>query len=358
MRLQEVIAYQKQRLQNPVVWIPTAGLGLVVTLVSLPLMLQKMPEVSWFRLALSAGVGGFSMSALYVWLSPTPWLWTGNRATHAPFLRGVRNALLINSAFLLASSLVQVLLIWQPKLALNLGLMTGLVFSSVILHAPAAAMLGYFITLWERTRLVKEETEKKLREAHWVLLRGQLSPHVLFNALNGLAELVRVDPIAAEQSILDLADLYRALLDHGSQQWTPLREERRLVERYLSVESMRLGQRLETHWEWDEAAAEELTPPFLIQPLVENAIKHGISKNPSGGSLNIRLAGEPEHLVVEVKNTGRPLPLLLGNGVGVGNLEARLYLAFGEEAKFRLRGDEQQTTAEIRIPWTALRRKG
>ena len=210
-------------------------------------------------------------------------------------------------------------------------------------------LAGYAITHWERTRILKQETEKRLREAHWVLLRGQLSPHALFNALNGLAELVHTDPPAAERGILDLASLYRALLDHGSRPSAPLRDERSLVSRYLAVESMRLGKRLEVRWAWDESLEDLETPPFLVQPMVENAIKHGIAPSLTGGELDIALAREGDDLVLRVANTGKALPLLLGSGVGVGNLEARLYLAYGEGASFRLSTEGERTLAEVRI---------
>lgn len=332
------------------------GLGFLLFLGTMPVLISQKVGFRWMPMVLSSAVGGFGLSALYVWLSPSPWLWTGSRASHARFLRGILNATLFNGACVAVVSLLQGLFLWQSRVPVSLDLFARTVLSALLIHVPGAAALGYFITLWERTRFVKEETEKKLREAHWVLLRGQLSPHVLFNALNGLAELVRLDPLRAEQAILDLADLYRALLDHGSRQWTPLREERRLVTRFLALEGMRLGERLQPEWDWDEALEEYLTPPFLIQPMVENAIKHGISPNPTGGFVRMGLCREGEHLVITVANGGRPMPLVLGSGVGVGNLEARLFLAFGEAARFTLHGQDQVTTAEIRIPFTALRR--
>lgn len=356
MRLPDLIAYQKRRLRMPSVWIPALGLGFLLFLGTLPVLFRQLPSFRWIPGILAAGVYGFGTAALYTWLSPAPWLWTGTRASHAPILRGLTNAALFNGACIILLNLFQGTFLWYPRNAFGLGLVVGKTLSELLIHVPGAAALGYFLTLWERTRFVKEETEKKLREAHWVLLRGQLSPHVLFNALNGLAELVRQDPLKAEQAILDLADLYRALLDHGSRQWTPLREERRLVTRYLAIEGMRLGNRLETAWDWDEGLQEFLTPPFLIQPLVENALKHGISPNPGGGFVKVGLRQEGESLVITVANGGRPLPLVLGNGVGVGNLEARLFLAFGDSAEFKLQGDEQGTTAEIRIPLDVLRR--
>lgn len=356
MLLQDVVAYQRKRIKNPWVWVPVLGLGVLIFLGFLPFLLQDRAQAS-LGAVLATILGAFSVSALYLWLSPAPWLWTGGRASHAPFLRGTVQAALFNMGFILAMGLLQILLSLDVPRKPSLAILLGTLASGLLIHGSSAAVAGYFITLWERTKLVKEETEKKLREAHWVLLRGQLSPHVLFNALNGLAELVRVDAVKAEQVILDLSDLYRALLDHGSRPWTPLREERRLVTRYLAVEQMRLGDRLRVSWQWDEALQDLEGPPFLIQPLVENALKHGINPSPEGGEVGIGLARVGEDAVLWVSNSGRPMPLVLGNGVGVGNLEARLHLAFGDQARFKLRTTEDgQTIAEVVIALAALRR--
>ncbi|HET8901659.1 MAG TPA: histidine kinase [Holophagaceae bacterium] len=193
---------------------------------------------------------------------------------------------------------------------------------------------------------------EQLQEAQWILLRGQLSPHVLFNALNGLAELVHQDPKAAEAALLDLAGLYRALLDHGDKVRAPLGDERRLLERYLGVEGMRLGPRLKVGWEWDPGLDRTEAPPFLLQPLVENAIKHGVSTSLEGGELRIEARRQLYGTVLRVANTGQPLRLVLGQGVGLANLEARLRLAYKGRAAFRLFEEGAWTVAEILLPGT------
>ncbi|HWQ09759.1 MAG TPA: histidine kinase, partial [Holophaga sp.] len=233
----------------------------------------------------------------------------------------------------------------------------GSIFSNLMIWAPVSMLSGYSITVWERTHYAKEETERRLREAQWVLLRGQLSPHVLFNALNDLAELVHIDAAAAEQGLLDLSDLYRALLVHGNRPEAPLKDERALVGRYLGVEAVRLGSRLQVQWDWDERLEGLRLPPFLVQPLVENALKHGISPSPEGGALQIRMGQEGQDLVIQVRNTGRPAPAVPGQGIGRANLEARLSLAFGEKAGTRLFTEDAWTVAEIRVDLETIRRK-
>ncbi|MDP2876715.1 MAG: histidine kinase [Holophaga sp.] len=356
MRFQDVITYEKARLRRPWVWMPVVGLGLLLTLSMWPLA-GAFPK--GFKIAdwLSLAFGMFGVSGLVIWLSPAPWLFSNSRGTHATFFRGVIQSAVFGCVCIALIAAAQLLAVGLTGREMNPALVLRSMLAALIQLVPVAMLAGYFISLWERTRIIKEETEKKLREAHWVLLRGQLSPHALFNALNGLAELVHIDPTAAEKGILDLASLYRALLDHGSRPSAPLRDERVLVTRYLAVESMRLGQRLEVQWHWDERLDDVETPPFMVQPMVENAIKHGIAPSVNGGDLVISLAREGDDVVMRVTNAGKPLPLLLGNGVGVGNLEARLFLAYGEHARFRLWGENNRTFAEVRIAMSSLGRK-
>lgn len=355
MRFSDVVAYQKKRLRNPWVWIPMVGLGTVLSIISTVIYISTTNE-GILQAALWAIVGGFGISTLYFWLSPAPWLWTRGRASHAPIFRGSLQSLGFNVLFIVLVALVQIAITSGMNKPVKSGITVGgAIATALFIHTPAASLLGFFITSWERTRWVKDETEKKLREAHWVLLRGQLSPHVLFNALNGLAELVRQDPIAAEQAILDLSGLYRALLDHGSRPSAPLGDERKLVDQYLSVEQLRLGKRLSVSWDWDDSVNAIEAPPFLVQPLVENALKHGITPHLAGGELRLSASRSSQTIKLSVANTGKPLPLVLGNGVGVRNLDARLYLAYGDRAKLHLRTAEEWTVAEILIEGPLLK---
>jgi two-component system sensor histidine kinase AlgZ len=179
---------------------------------------------------------------------------------------------------------------------------------------------------------------------------------VLFNSLNGLAELVRLDPLAAEQAILDLSELYRALLRHGDRPVAPLGDERALVQRFLAVEGLRMGSRLQVAWRWDESLDSVEAPPFLLQPLVENALKHGIAPNPAGGELAISLTREGAGFRLRVVNTGKGLGLVPGQGVGLQNLEARLKLAYGTGAAFHLRSEGPRTVAEVILERLETRR--
>jgi signal transduction histidine kinase len=300
----------------------------------------------------------FLVSFCYGFLSPLPWRWTGDERTRAPFLWGASQALAFNAVVVLVLVSLSWLLVRNVNLKGEaLGLARGMngTFRQVLglnlfIGTPMMTIIGGIISMGETTEEEKAAAEARLEEAQWVLLRGQLSPHVLFNSLNGLAELVRQDPVAAEQAILDLAELYRALLRHGDRPKAPLGEERALVQRFLAVEGLRLGDRLRVRWDWDEALDGVEAPPFLLQPLVENALKHGIAPHPEGGDLAISLRREGQGLHLRVENTGRGLGLVPGDGVGLRNLEARLRLACGPTAAFRLRTEGTRTVASVDLP--------
>jgi LytS/YehU family sensor histidine kinase len=186
---------------------------------------------------------------------------------------------------------------------------------------------GWVCAEKEATEARERRTARLLRHSQARALQNQLDPHVLYNALNGLTELVHEDPLAAEEAIVRLADLYRMLTVHGDATVIRLEQERRLVEAYLAMEQMRLGDRLRVEWQWPAWADQLELPPYFLLPLVENAIKHGM--------------GPAVELLVE--NTGCPFQGR-GKGVGLTNLETRLGLWTELAAGF---------TLEARGSWTA-----
>ena len=189
-----------------------------------------------------------------------------------------------------------------------------------------------------------------LRQSQSRALQSQLEPHVLYNALNGLAELVHDDPEAAEEMIAKLADLYRMLTHHGEAELVPLMKERRLVETYFAMEQMRLGDRLRVSWDWPSWADAVVLPPLFLQPLAENAVKHGLSPCEDGGEIRFSCARDQDALVLTVANTGKPLAEGAKDGVGLANLKARLALWSGS-GTFTLEQDGPWTVATLR--WTA-----
>lgn len=343
-----LLVLQKRRLANPWTWVGILVFGLPFFVMKMQLIMPKAP---WSLAAWASTVFvPFLLSSCYVWASPIPWLWTGQGREPASFFRGAFQSVVFALGASLVVGLLDALLLELTGIpeVQEWGLV-GNAALQLIIMVTSLPLVGYLITRVEQTEHDKLEAERHARDAQWILLRGQLSPHMLFNALNGLAELVHQDPRAAEQGLLDLSTLYRALLHHGGRPMAPLGDERALVERYLAVEQMRLGRRLRVHWDWEASLDRVEVPPFLVQPAVENALKHGINPAEQGGEVRITLARTGRGLLIRVANNGLPLPLMLGDGIGVQNLQARLSLAYGPAARHRLYTQGAWTISDIHL---------
>jgi two-component system sensor histidine kinase AlgZ len=182
-------------------------------------------------------------------------------------------------------------------------------------------------------------------------LQARIKPHFLFNSLNAIAGLMRTDPAVAERALLDLSDLFRAALGAGGE--STLAEEVELAERYLAIESLRLGPRLQVAWERVEPLPWRMPMPRLVlQPLVENAVLHGISRLPGGGRIDIRLAQEAGALRIAVCNPAPDAPVQGSGGSGHAqrSIGHRLAYAFGPEARMTAGADAGYYRVELRLP--------
>lgn len=191
-------------------------------------------------------------------------------------------------------------------------------------------------------------------------LQARIKPHFLFNSMNTIAGLVRSNPAVAERAVLDLSDLFRAAL--GAETDTTLREEIELSERYLAIEQLRLGDRLRVAWRKAEPLPWRLPMPRLVlQPLLENAVLHGISRLPGGGEIEIELAQAGDELTILIRNPAPPqregdiLPTL-GNNPAPGNRHAqfsiaqRLRYAYGPRARMTAAWNEGYYRVELKLP--------
>jgi hypothetical protein len=294
-------------------------------------------------------------------LAPLPWQWTGG-APRPGLGRGLLQALLFDALWVALILLATHALgprhqpphpppgfpqaglpPFRPRPFMP-GLGLGLV------NLAFALVFGWISSEKEATEAREQATAGLLRESQARALQNQLEPHVLFNALNSLSELVHEDPLAAEEVIVRLADLYRMLMVHGETPLIRLGQERLLVEAYLAMEQMRFGSRLRVAWRWPAWADDLALPPFFLQPLVENAIKHGIAPCAEGGELVISCARQGTTLLLSVANTGGPLAAAPGRGVGLGNLEARMDLWTGVAGALRLEAQGGWTAATV--AWT------
>jgi LytS/YehU family sensor histidine kinase len=217
------------------------------------------------------------------------------------------------------------------------GIIGATVFSSAFLVALWFAI--YLGVHGARRRRALEldalRAEVLAREAKLRSLQQQLNPHFLFNCLNSLRGMIDEDQDRAREMVTRLAELLRASLRQDECVSIPLDEELATVNAYLELESVRLEERLRIQREIDPAASSSLIPPMLLQGLVENALKHGISKLPGGGDLALRIARRGEKLHIEVENTGTLAPAQR-TGIGLANARERLRLLYGSAAQLML----------------------
>ncbi len=199
--------------------------------------------------------------------------------------------------------------------------------------------LSHFQESRERERRALE-LEARLNQANLQALKMQLQPHFLFNTLNAIATLIHENPQAADDMIGALSQFLRMCLDVSSQNEVPLQKELEFVSRYLDIQQTRFGGRLRVQREIDPAADGAMVPPLLLQPLVENSIRHGIETRECGGLVTIRVQRHEEMLRLEVCDdgggfSGREL-LAMSEGIGLSNTKARLQALYGEGHQFRL----------------------
>jgi two-component system sensor histidine kinase AlgZ len=224
------------------------------------------------------------------------------------------------------------------------GLIDVLTFAGTL----SALLLGYF-------HLRSNALSPAITEARLEALQARIRPHFLFNSLNAVLSLVRSNPRRAEQALEDLSDLFRALMS-DSRTLAPMEDEIALTRAYLNLEELRLGDRLKVVWYIDKMPADALIPPLVIQPLVENAVYHGIEPHREGGeiSLNIYRSQDMVHIVIRNPYAGEGNHHA-GNKIALANIRERLSLHFDLDAtlKSELLGAVYQV--HITLPYTRAR---
>jgi LytS/YehU family sensor histidine kinase len=202
--------------------------------------------------------------------------------------------------------------------------------------------------------LRRQEMNRLVSQAELRALQSQMNPHFLFNALNTLYGSIPRESTAARRMVLNLADIFRYFLQ-SDKTFVPLAEEMQIVRAYLEVEQSRLGDRLSVEIHVEDAALPVVIPVLSIQPLVENAIKHGVAQRTDPGYIRIRATLQDGDLRVTVENSAAPAtPSRVadapGAGVGLQNVRRRLEICYGSASGLQLSFTPQATTAELSIP--------
>lgn len=227
------------------------------------------------------------------------------------------------------------------------------IFFVVVHSAWIAAYLAIALQRQRyRAELRQAQLGEALRAAELRLLKSQLNPHFLFNALNGLRSLIADEPNRARDAVTHLARTLRYTLASSDEDLVTLERELEMVDDYLALESMRLAERLRVEREIDPAARGTRVPSMLLQTLIENAIKHGIAELKQGGTLRIAVRVDDRDLILRVENPRPPDPApLQGRGVGLRNASERLRLLFGDRASLKLDlTTPGHATAEVKLP--------
>jgi two-component system, LytTR family, sensor histidine kinase AlgZ len=220
--------------------------------------------------------------------------------------------------------------------------------ASALAGALFAAVVMAALVLRARGR-TPAATTARLEE-----LQARIRPHFLFNTLNSAIALVHNEPAKAEAMLEDLSELFRQALAEPCESVT-LADEIALAERYLAIEQVRFDDRLHVRWDLDPNASKARLPPLLLQPLVENAVKHGVEPSPEGARLRIRTERRGSRVVIEVTNSLPPLrwadqPLPRGHGIALDNVRDRLRLMHDMQAQFSAGIDQNNYRVRIVIP--------
>jgi len=252
-----------------------------------------------------------------------------------------------------ATSLLAIL-VFEVVLALiaaNLG--TNLLPGRVGLSLVQVALLALFVTtcILAYFDLRARALSPAVAEARIQALQARIRPHFLYNSINAVLSLMRSEPRRAERALEDMADLFRVLMA-DNRTLAPIAAEVELARQYLALEELRLGDRLRVRWRIDGMPADALVPPLVLQPLVENAVYHGIEPSDRGGEIEIDVALAGKQVVMELRN---PFPgggkHSAGNRMAIVNIRERLQLHFDAEASMRSEVKDGSYCVTIRMPY-------
>lgn len=245
---------------------------------------------------------------------------------------------------------------WLPASARSDGYQSLIFGFGVLLYLLSLAV-GYLLVMFEDSRAADRRTlevQVLARDAELRSLRSQLDPHFLFNCLHSISALTTADPPAARRMCLLLGEFLRETLALGSQSRITVARELKLVDRFLAVERIRFGDRLDVDLSADADAERCLVPPLLLQPLVENAITHGIAHLLDRGTIRIVASRTPARLSIVVENPCDPdRPRGTGAGVGLTNVRGRLRALYGAEAIVSSSEQGGVWRIELSVPATA-----
>jgi two-component sensor histidine kinase len=222
-----------------------------------------------------------------------------------------------------------------------------------VLYVSWAALLVFNAKIEDqiKTKERQEKIDQMAKDAELYHLRQQLQPHFLFNSLNSISSLIKSQPEKAREMVLQLAEFLRGTIKKDDQNWLTVAEEKDYLNLYLDIEKVRFGHRLRVEFQIDEPALGAKVPPLMIQPLLENSIKHGLYGVTGEVVINIKFELHNKYLIVSLSN---PFDLSAGQakgtGFGLDAVKRRLYLLFGRNDLLQTNAIEKIFTVNIKIP--------
>jgi sensor histidine kinase YesM len=214
----------------------------------------------------------------------------------------------------------------------------------------------YFVYIYFERFNTSLKLEASVREIELNNLKSQLNPHFIFNALNSIRSLIDENPAKSKLAVTQLSNLLRSSLSTGKKGLTPLDDELKIVQDYLGLETIRFEERLTSQFDVDPLSLDFLVPPLMIQTLVENGIKHGISRLKEGGVIQVKTRVEDDRLKIQIRNTGQYINGVKRStgGLGLENTRQRLKLIYGGKASFKIMTENNNfVLTEIEIPYVS-----
>jgi len=242
-----------------------------------------------------------------------------------------------------------------PEWALALGRQeAALILAASFVMTIFSVLAHELLFAVEQAHLAEQSATESLlqaREAELAMLRAQINPHFLFNSLNSISALTSIDPAAAREMTILLAQFFRQTLALSERGQITLQEEAAVLQCYLAIEKIRFGEKLEADFRIDAQAAEARVPPLFLQPLIENAVKHGVRHLAGGGRIELCAVAREPHLLVSVANpVAENAQASSGNGMGLRNVRERLATLFGDRARLTWGARDGRFVVEMVLP--------
>lgn len=323
---------------------------------------------TWWRLAI------WQLLVFYVWVALTPMiLWLGRRfklershwvrSLSAHLLLGALVSLVYLAVYTCLTSLLRIYPSWPASLFGQFLHFTGMFFHLDLFTYGAILGIGLAADYYRRYRenqLQAAELRAQLSQAQLEALRLQLQPHFLFNTLNSIVGLIRNDENKeAIRMTTGLSDLLRHVLEHAGRPEVSLREEIEFLERYLDIQQKRFSDRLRVEMKIDRETLVAKVPSLILQPIVENAIRHGIAARNAGGAVSLSASRHSDRLRINVYNDGPTLPpdwrIEDCNGIGLENTRARIARLYGSAARLEVNNrDGRGVEAVLTLPFLPM----